>query len=167
MSKHEVSPQDDPAQRLTAEITAQIDAHLRDRVRQVEPPRPAGTGDSRTHLMTQNYTTIITGTVYAQTVNTGSGATHDDPAVAQLQRVLHQVLQRLPEAGLSRRAERVVRRRIVQALQACSETQDPQPAHQLRSLTGQVSTALITGIASGGANPVAGELLKLLQHAVI
>ncbi|GAA2819584.1 hypothetical protein [Saccharopolyspora taberi] len=167
MPDYEVSPQDDPAERLTEQITAQIDAHLRERVRRIDQQPPAGTGDSHIHLMTRHHTTIITGTVYTHTINTGGGADADDPAVAQLQRVLRQVLQRLPEAGLSRRAERAVRRRVVEAMEASSQIQDPQPAHRLRSLVGQVSTALVTGIASGGANPLAGELLKLLQHAVV
>ncbi|GAB3286870.1 hypothetical protein [Parasphingorhabdus pacifica] len=159
---------DDRWRRLTEQIAKQVDEQLSRRMRRPgeRPPRPAplrGTDSAyhgnRVHYYVQR-STVFNGDVQAGTSNTGPSSV--DAHMVEVRRALRTVLERLPEAGLGSRAERAVRKQAGRALRECEGVQPQRSV--LRRLVGQVSTALVTSTASGGANPVAAELVKHLQH---
>lgn len=159
---------DEAIRRLAEQITEQIDQQLERHRRRPDLPAPRSARRSQegvhsgnhVHHIVAPYTTIFQGDVYTDTVQAGSPST--DARLDEVQRMLRTILERLPETGLDRKCERAVRRQTMTALSEAQGVQ-PQP-RQLRRLLHKVSTALVTGIASGGANPLASELLKQLQH---
>ncbi|MEU6261726.1 hypothetical protein [Saccharopolyspora shandongensis] len=151
------------ASQLVAAIVTQIDEHLASKRAADPTDRPVSPrGGARVHRMPTQYTTVFTAPVNAPVHIGGS----PEPDVVLVQRALTHVLERLPEAGLPQRVERDIRRTTTAALDEAERLVQPQRG-QLRRLLGQVSTALITGAASGGANPVVQELVRGLQHVMI
>lgn len=164
MPAYQVNPSDshdELCRRVTEDLTAQLDEHLQRR-----PPRPAPRGrkagvhsGNHVHHVVAPHTTIFINTVYAPSGGPGSSS---EASLRAVQQALHTVLERLPEAGLDRPHERAVRR---QATEALRETEGIQPRRRrLRRLLHSLSTALVTGIASSGAHPLATELVTYLQQ---
>lgn len=158
---------DDRWRRLTEQIVKQVDQRLPRRMRHPgeRPPRPAALRDTdsshhrnRVHYVRRS--TVFNGGIHAGGITAGSSCV--DTRVAEARRVLSIVLERLPEAGLSSRDERAVRKQVGKALRECEGVRPRWSVS--RRLVGRVSTALVASTASGGANPVAVELVKHLQH---
>lgn len=152
------------AERMAAEIAAQIERHLADR--QPEPPPRPELPRPGVHTMPRTRPTVFRtefrGPVFAGAIHTGHSA---DLELARAEQALHTVLSRLADARLPRRSERAVRKQATVALTEVQRLVQPQPG-QLRRVLHPVMTALISASA-GAASPVIHELVQGLQHAVL
>ncbi|GAA4856657.1 hypothetical protein [Saccharopolyspora cebuensis] len=104
---------------------------------------------------------VFTGPVYGP-VTVGGGHAPEDPLAGQVAAALHQVLARLPEAGLEADADRAVREEARAALE--TTRREPGQRRRLRTAVSRVCQALVTGAASGTANPVVAELTHQLLN---